>query len=281
METETIKLAKIVIRYWGKKNFQDLLNDVFTRKKIHIRRAYLFHFCHTEYVNGVFYGEINKTKLSKSHEELISKESLEYRPHELDELYEYARFAIFPDHSIVITSKSKFTADDVKQVFIQLFLLNCDEFAQISINYQKDDYDIFAIISSFSKLIEVKIKNLRKSNPSPRPTFEKIEKFLSEEQTDEYSATFLADEQSKGLNRTIESHIMSAISLADAGYAEDSILKGLIKKDGEYGFDLITISTKDKIIQSRIPKTEKSQKVEFINLVFDKFSKYIKYHAEE
>jgi hypothetical protein len=275
METETVVLARIIIKYWGHKSFNELLNSIFLKKKAYTTKSYFFHFNNTELINGNWYGEINKTRLNKSHKELVSKESFEYQQTELDELYEYVRFVIFSDHSIVITSKAKFNSDEFIEIFKNLFALNCEEFAQIYINYRKDDYDIFAIINGFRKLIEVKIKKLRKSNPSPKPTFEKIEKFLQEEKTDMYSATFLSDQRSQiGLTRDINSHIMSGISLTDAGYGKECIIKGITKDNA-----IVIFNTNDKIIQSIITKTE--NRVEFINSVLTKFSKYIEFEKEE
>lgn len=279
MENETVKLARIVINYWGNKSFKELLNSVFSERKAYTTKSYFYHFNNTELINGCYYGEINKTRLQKFHKELISKESLEYQDTELDELHEYARFAIFSDHSIAITSKAKFNSDEFIKVFTELFILNCDEFAQVNINYRRSDLDIFSIINGFWKLIEVKIKKLRKSNPNPKPTFEKIEKFLKEEKTDEYFATFLSDERSEtGLTRDYNSHIMSAISLTDEGYGESTI-KGLQKTKGRAESEIVIINTKDKIIQSRVVKVD--NKIEFINLILNKFSEFIKHEKGE
>lgn len=275
LQTETIKLARIVINYWGKKSFDELLKSVFLNKKAYTSKSYFYHFDHTELINGCYYGEINKTKLRKSHKELTSKESFEYKDTELDELYEYVRFAIFSDHSIAITSKSKFNSDEFIKIFKELFILNCEEFAQIQLNYRISDDDVFLMINGFWKLIEVIIKKLQKSNPSPRPIFEKIEKFMKEEKTDEYSATFSSDKNSEtGLTRDYKSHIMSGISLTDAGYGDECVIKG-ITKDNE----MVIFNTKDKIIQSRIIKA--GNNVEFINLVLNKFSDFIKHEKGE
>lgn len=275
MQTETVKLARIVINYWGEKSFNELLKSVFINKKPYTSKSYFYHFINTELIDGCYYGEINKTKLQKFHKELTSKQLLEYKDIELDELHESARFVIFSDHSIAITSKAKLNSDEFIKIFKELFTFNCDEFAQVSINYRRSDYDIFSIINGFRRLIEVKVKKLRKSNPNPKPTFEKIEEFLRKEKTDEYSATFLSDEQSEtGLTRDYDSHIMSAISLTDEGYGEESIIKGLTKDN-----EIVVFNTNDKIIQSRISKVE--SKIEFINLILDKFSEFIKHEKEE
>jgi hypothetical protein len=275
LQTETVKLARIVINYWGEKSFNELLKSVFINKKPYTSKSYFYHFINTELIDGCYYGEINKTKLQKFHKELTSKQLLEYKDIELDELHESARFVIFSDHSIAITSKAKLNSDEFIKIFKELFTFNCDEFAQVSINYRRSDYDIFSIIDGFRRLIEVKVKKLRKSNPNPKPTFEKIEEFLRKEKTDEYSATFLSDEQSEtGLTRDYDSHIMSAISLTDEGYGEESIIKGLTKDN-----EIVVFNTNDKIIQSRISKVE--SKIEFINLILDKFSEFIKHEKEE
>ena len=275
MQTETVKLARIVINYWGEKSFNELLKSVFLNKKPYTSKSYFYHFINTELIDGCYYGEINKTKLQKFHKELTSKQLLEYKDIELDELHESARFVIFSDHSIAITSKAKLNSDEFIKIFKELFTFNCDEFAQVSINYRRSDYDIFSITNGFRRLIEVKVKKLRKSNPNPTPTFEKIEEFLRKEKTDEYSATFLSDEQSEtGLTRDYDSHIMSAISLTDEGYGEESIIKGLTKDN-----EIVVFNTNDKIIQSRISKVE--SKIEFINLILDKFSEFIKHEKEE
>lgn len=280
MQTETIKLARIVINYWGIKSFNELLKSVFSNNEPYTSKSYFYHFHDTKLIDGCYYGEINKTRLQKFHTELTSKKSFQYNDIELDELHEFARFVIFSDHSIAITSKAKFNSDDFIKIFKELFALNCDEFAQISINYRRNDEDIFSIINAFWKLIEVKIKNLHKSNPSPKPTFEKIETFLKEEKTDEYSATFLSDSNSQtGLTRDYNSHIMSGISLTDAGYGE-SIIKGLQKTEDAKDTEIIIISTKDRIIQSKIAKVERENKTKFINLLLNKFSEYIEHEME-
>jgi hypothetical protein len=280
LQTETIKLGRIVINYWGKKPFNDLLKSVFSNNRPYTSKSYFYHFHETELIEGCYYGEINKTRLQKFHTELTSKESFQYKDIELDELHEYARFIIFSDHSIAITSKAEFNSDNFIKIFKELFALNCDGYAQISINYRRNDEDIFSIINGFWKLIEVKIKNLHKSNPSPKPTFEMIETFLKEEKTDEYSATFLSDSNSEtGLTRDYNSHIMSGISLTDAGYGE-SLIKGLQKTKSVEDIEIIIINTKDRIIQSRIAKVERESKIEFINIVLKKFSKYIEHEME-
>lgn len=280
MQTETIKLGRIVINYWEKKPFNDLLKSVFSNNRPYTSKSYFYHFHETELIDGCYYGEINKTRLQKFHKELTSKESFQYQDIELDELHEFARFVIFSDHSIAITSKAKFNSDEFIKIFKELFALNCEDFAQFSINYRRNDEDIFSIINGFWKLIEVKIKNLHKSNPSPKPTFEKIETFLKEEKTDEYSATFLSNRNSEaGLTRDYNSHIMSGISLTDAGYG-GSIIKGLQKTKSVEDIEIIIINTKDRIIQSRIAKVERESKIEFINLILKKFSEYIEHERE-
>ena len=193
-----------------------------------------------------------------------------------DELIEYSRFCIFPDHTFIVTSRSKFNSDEFIDVFVELFKINTLDFVNLAINYRRDDDDIFNIIYNFKKLIGVEIKNLRKSNPNPKPTFEKIEKFLEEEQTDEFSAEFKSDDISQlGLNRNIDSIIMSAISLTDSGYGNSKIVG--IEKNGE----IRVIKTKDKIIQKVILKKPREEYLEFIKLIKIKFSQYIRTSKNE
>ncbi|HOO54833.1 MAG TPA: hypothetical protein PLY09_06330 [Methanothrix sp.] len=220
----------------------------------------------------VVYAEIYKTKLEGLHKELKSANELEYRDIRINEFYEYNRFVIFPDHTIAMCSKARFSSDEFIRIFKVLFNLNCPNYAvNVDINYRRDDYDIFDIINSFDKMVAVTIKKLRKSNPNPRPTFEKIEKFLEKEQTDEYSAQFISDQNSKyGLTRDHDSHIMSAISLSDEGYGQ-SIIKGI------RGVEQVVINTKDKIIQANVNKADKDKIQDFVGTITKKFSKYIRF----
>lgn len=272
MNTEKIKLGKIVIKIWSGKDFHSTMKTVLAGRKYCTSSAFLYHFNNEKIVSDeIFYGELFKTRLSGEHVELVSDISLKYQDKKLDELYEYVRFCIFPDHSIIMTSKSNFNSDEFIKKFSELFKLNSPEFVRLDIRYVRDDYDIFEIIDNFDKMIEVTIKELRKSNPSPKPTFEKIEKFLENENVDEYSAGFKSDDHSSsGLQRNLNSHIMSAISLTDSGYGESQII-GL--KDGE----MITIKSKDKIIQSIITKLESTEFEEFIKLAWTKFQNFITY----
>jgi hypothetical protein len=199
IRTETIKLGRIVINYWDKIDFKKLMARTLSGRRSHISRSYLYHFTNSQIIGEIIYGEIFKAKLQGRHDELIP-EKLEYRPIQLNELYEFSRFCIFPDHTIAMSSKSKFNSEEFIDIFKKLFSINCQELAQIDINYRRDDYDIFKMIDSFDKMIEVEIKNLRKSNPDPKPSFEAIENFLRNEQTDEYSAHFISGPESvKGL----------------------------------------------------------------------------------
>lgn len=269
IRTETIRLGRIIINCWYKVEFQDIMAKTLKGKKAYISKAYFYHFNDSQLIGEIIYGEIYEARLRRQHNELISPENFEYRPIQLNELHEISKFCIFPDHTIAITSRSKFKSDEFLDIFRKLFNLNCPELVQIEINYRKDDYDIFNIIKSFDKMIEVEIKNLRKSNPDPRPSFEPIEAFLREESTDEYSAHFLANQDSpKGLNRSYSSHIMSAISLTDGGYGR-SWIKGI--KDGS----IIIIRSLDKVIEGSIDRLEEKDPSKFINAVINKFNKYI------
>jgi len=218
----------------------------------------------------VIYGEINKVKYKTKHSELINEEELEYKETELTELYEYCKFCIFPDHTMVISSKSKFDSDEFLKIFLNLFRKNCTELiSRLELHYIRDEEDIFKIIKSFKKMTYVQIHEIRKSNPDPKPTFEKIEKFLDEENTDVYSAEFIS-ESDIGLNRSFTSHIMSAISLAGAGYGECKFSG--VNEEGES----ISIDTRENIVQARIGRTDRDEPRDFIKIVIKRFHKYIK-----
>lgn len=269
IRTETIKLGRIVINYWDKIEFGTFMAETLSGRNAHKSKSYFYHFRNSQRIGKIIYGEIFKARLLGKHEELIP-EKLEYRPIQLNELFEFSRFCIFQDHTIAITSKNKFNSEEFIEIFKKLFNLNSPKLAQIEINYRRDDYDIFKMINSFDKMIEVDIKKLRKSNPDPKPSYEAIEAFLMNEQTDEYSANFISQEESqKGLNRNYNSHIMSAISLTDGGYGA-SIIIGL--KNGER----IIINTIDKIIQGVVSRVSEDDPSGFVVTITNKFSKYIK-----
>lgn len=264
MRKETIRLARASVNFWNKVDFKEIMLKTLIGKKAYISRTYFYHFNDSSLVGDVIYGEIYKARLRGHHNELISPENFEYRQIQMNELHETSKYCIFPDHTIAISSRSKFKSDEFIDIFKKLFNLNCPEFAQIEINYRKDDYDIFNIINSFDKMIEVDIKKLRKSNPDPKPSFDPIETFLKEERTDEYSADFVANQESpKGLNRDYSSHIMSAISLTDAGYGQ-SWITGI--KNGAK----IIIRSIDKIIEGTIDRIEEPDPSRFINAIVEK-----------
>jgi len=268
IRSEVIKLGRIIIGYQGSLDFSELFLKTFSGNRTYTSRSYLYHFANGELVDEIIYGEIYKAKLRGLHNELIP-DKLQYKSIQLNELYEYNRFCIFPDHTIAMCEKSKFTSDDFSKVFRKLFTRNCPDFAQIGLNYRRNDYDIFEIINGFDKMISVEVKHLKKSNPSPKPTFEKIENFLKKEQTDDFSAEFLSNSNSTdGLSRDMESHIMSAISLSDGGYGESKIVG--LKEDAR-----IVINTSDKIIQDTIEKTKHENSEGFISDIVRKFGKYI------
>lgn len=257
-----------MINYWDKIDFNAFIAETLSGRKAYTSRSYFYHFANFRLIGNKIYGEIYKAKLQGVHNELIP-EKLEYRPIQLSELFESSRFCIFSDHTIAMTSKAKFNSEEFIDIFEKLSNLNSPKLAQFTINYRRDDYDIFKMIDSFDKMIEVEIKNLKKSNPDPRPSYEPIETFLKKEQTDEYSAHFISNGDSeRGLNRNYNSHIMSAISLTDGGYGE-SIIIGF--KNGEK----IIINTIDKIIQGSINKVAEDDTSGFVVSVINKFSKYI------
>ena len=268
---ETVKLAEIVIQYWGETNFEDLFFQAISGKHKTSTSAYLYHFSNSHMISkDVIYGEINKVKYNTRHSELVNEDKLEYKETELTELFEFCRFCIFPNHTMVISSKSKFDSDEFLKTFLDLFRKNCSELiSRLELHYIRDEEDIFKIIKGFKRMTYVKIHEIRKSNPDPRPTFEKIEKFLDDENTDVYSAEFKS-ESDIGLNRSLSSHIMSAISLAGAGYGECKFLG--LKENGES----ISIDTRENIIQARIVRVDQDKPVEFIKIVVKRFPKYIK-----
>ncbi|MCK9442106.1 MAG: hypothetical protein M0Q13_11875 [Methanothrix sp.] len=146
----------------GEMDFSGLFLKTLSGSRTYTSRSYLYHFANSKLVDKNIYGEIFKAKLHGLHNEFIP-DKLQYRSIQLNELYDYNRFCIFPDHTIAICDKSKFTSDDFLKVFQKLFTRNCPEFAQINLNYRRDDYDIFEIIKGFDKMIDVDIKHLKKS----------------------------------------------------------------------------------------------------------------------
>lgn len=271
MRIETIKLGRIVIRSWENIDFKSIMLKVLSGRKPYKSKVYLFHFNNERLLfDDVVYGEIFKTHLHSQHKELISEHQLAYDETVIDELYEYNRFCIFPDHSIIMSSKSKFNSDEFINVFRHLFNLNYAEFVQFAVHYRRDDYDIFQIIDRFDKMLEVEIKKVGKSNPDPTPTFDKIERFFEEEKVDEYSADFKADEGSEGLSRDRGGHIMSAISLTDSGYGDSKIV-------GVKGNEYITIRSRDKILQTTIEKVDMENVEEYIRKAWHKFRAHINY----
>lgn len=118
----------------------------------------------------------------------------------------------------------------------------------------------------FSKLVEVTLTNIRKSNPTPRPTFKKIEDLLNNEKTDVLNATFKS-EKTEGLSRELDSLIMSGISIADSGYG-DSLIIGQ-NPNGHFE----KIKLKDNVIRNGIH--EPGNKQEFVRLIIEIYKKYI------
>ena len=222
----------------------------------------------------IIYGEINKVKYKTKHHELINEENLEYKETELTELFEFCRFCIFPNHTMVISSKSKFDSDEFLKVFLKLFQKNCSEMvSRLQLHYIRNEEDIFKIIKTFKKMTYVQIHEIRKSNPDPRPTFEKIEKFLDNESTDVYSAEFKSESE-KGLNRSYNSHIMSAISLAGAGYGECKFSG--VNENGES----VSVDTRENIVQARIMRPERDEPSDFIRIVIKRFPIYINFEIK-
>ena len=267
-----VNLGRITHKSFGKENpFEVILRGLKGQHPVSTK-SFLYHLKNagvfSESSFKVIYGEMYKSKLSSKHQ-VLNKENLSYNPEIIDELFSVSRFVIFTDLSIVFTSNSKLKDDTFIEIIKILYGLNSEDlFSQIEIHYRKEDFDIFKKIESFSRMVEVELINIRKSNPTPRPTFEKIEAFLSREKTDVLNAKFKS-ETSEGLARDLESHIMSGISIADSGYG-DSIISGQ-KPNGD--FEMIKL--KDKVIRKRIQYIPFEEKEKFIQLVVEEFGNYI------
>lgn len=234
-------------------------------------KSFLYHFKNVDTFNfseKLIYGEIYKSKLSSEHK-VLDKSNLTYNSEKIDEFFSMSRFVIFNDLSIVFTSNYLLKDDDFINVFKNLYSRNADEYAsKIKIHYRKEDFDIFEKIKSFSRLVEVELINIRKSNPTPKPTYERIEALLNKEKTDVFNAK-LKSEKPDGLARDLNSLIMSAISIADSGYG-DSIIVGQ-----NFNNDIEKIKLKDFVIRKRIENIPIEENQNFINLIVTKFKKYV------
>ncbi|MDW7732790.1 MAG: hypothetical protein SCH66_10230 [Methanolobus sp.] len=270
--TIQVSLGRITHKSFGKEDPFGVILRGLKGKNIVSTKSFLYHlknvFAYSKSDFEVIYGELYKSKLSSKHQ-VLDKTNLTYGPEIIDEFFSVSQFVIFRDLSIVFTSSSKLRDDNFIEMIEILYSLNSEElFSQIEVHYRKEDFDIFKKIESFSRMIEVELINIRKSNPTPRPTFEKIEAFLSRERTDVLNAKFKS-ETSDGLARDLESHIMSGISISDSGYG-DSIITGQ-KQNGDFE----TIRLKDKVIRKRIQYLPLEEKEQFINLIIEMFGKYV------
>jgi hypothetical protein len=108
---EVIKLGRIIIGYFGDMDISELFLKTLSGNRTYTSKSYLYHFANSKLVDKIIYGEIFKAKLQGLHNELIP-EKLQYRSIQINELYDYNRFCIFPDHTIAICEKSKFNSDD-------------------------------------------------------------------------------------------------------------------------------------------------------------------------
>lgn len=264
-------LGRITHTSFGKEKAQDVIYKGLKGSNSLSSKNFFYHFKNvgifTQPIN-LIYGEIYKTKLSSEHK-VLNKKDLTYNPEIIDEFFSMNRFVIFNDLSIVFTSSYQFKEDIFINIFKKLYSINSEEYAsQINIHYRKEDFNIFEKINSFSRLVEVELMNIRKSNPTPKPTFEKIEALLKKEKTDVLNAKFIS-EKSEGLARGLESHIMSAISIADSGYG-DSIILGQ-KQNGVFE----KIKLRDYVIRKRIQYIPPEEKKEFIHLIIEVFGQYI------
>ena len=272
-KTIQVNLGKITHKFFGKEMPLDIIYAGLKGNMAVSSTSFLYHFNNVDLLkipeSAVIYGELYKSKLSSKHDVLVDKDTLIYDPEIIDELFAISKFVIYSDLSIVFTSSSKINDDTFIKYFKALYHRNATElFSNIEIHYQKDDFDIFEKIKSFSRLVEVELINVRKSNPCPKPTFEKIEALLDKEKTDILSAKFKSEKKT-GLARDLESHIMSGISIADSGYG-DSIIVGQ-NVDGNFE----KIKLKDRAIRKRIDEKATTEKARFAIFVYKLFGEYI------
>lgn len=272
-KTIQVNLGKITHKFFGQDKPFDIIYAGLKGNLVISSKLFLYHFNNVDLLkvsdSHVMYEQLYKSKLSSKHDVLVDKETLTYDPEIIDELFAISEFFIYSDLSIVFTSSHKIDDDIFIKYFKELYHHNANElFSNIEIHYQKDDFDIFEKIKSFSRLVEVKLINVRKSNPFPKPTFKKIEALLDKEKTDVLTAKFIS-EKSTGLARDLDSHIMSGISIADSGYG-DSIILG---QNADGNFEKINL--KDRAIRKRIDETATKDKTQFATLVYKMFGKYI------
>ncbi|MCM1987493.1 hypothetical protein [Methanococcoides seepicolus] len=272
-KTIQVNLGKITHKFFGKDKPLDIIYSGLKGNVAVSSPSFLYHFNNVELLKipdtDAIYGELYKSKLSSKHDVLVDKDTLTYDPEIIDELFTISKFVIYSDLSIVFTSNFKLNDDAFIKYFKILYHRNAPElFSNIEIHYQKDDFDIFEKINSFSRLVEVELINIRKSNPCPKPTFEKIEALLDKEKTDVLYAKFKS-EKDAGLARDLESHIMSGISIADSGYG-DSVILGQ-NTDGNFE----KIKLKDRAIRKRVDEKATTEKARFAIFVHKLFGKYI------
>lgn len=272
-KTIQVNLGKITHKSFGKEKPLDVIYGGLKGNVVVSSKSYLYHFKKVDLFeinqSCAIYGELYKSKLSSKHEVLTNKETLTYDPEIIDELFAVSKFVIFMDLSIAFTSNHKMNDATFMDYFKKVYHVNANEFgSKIEIHYQKDDFDIFEKINSFSRLVEVYLINIRKSNPCPKPTFEKIEALLDKEKTDVLTAKFKSEKQT-GLSRDLDSHIMSGISIADSGYG-DSVILGQ-NPDGNFE----KINLRDKALRKRIDETVTDEKKQFALVLLSVFKKYI------
>ena len=269
-KTIQVNLGRITHSSFGKSNPFDVIFSGLKGKMPLYTNSFLYHLNNIKIYKSsdkVIYGELYKSKLLSEHQ-VLDKTDLTYNPEVIDELFNISRFVIFADLSIVFTSSHMLKDDSFIDIFEKLYHINSEElFSHIKIYYRKADFEIFEKIRSFSRLDTVELINIRKSNPTPRPTFEKIEAFLEREKTDVLTAKFKSEKE-EGLARDVDSHIMSGISIADSAYG-DCIIEGQ-KPNGDFE----RIKLKDKVIRKRIEKIPLEDKERFVNLISEKFGKY-------
>lgn len=270
MGTEELKLCKVRIISYEEKSFEVMMEQVFTSDINYISGKSTFFFKnYFKDSNDLIYGEAHKFKLNKIDIDLSDDmaSEVENRHNPLEAI---VRFIIFSNHTIVISSKQKFNSDMFIKMFDYIFSSLYPKYeAEASISYMKEDDDIFSIIRNFKRLVEVEVKGLKKSNPSPKPTFKEIEDFMKKVSTDVYSMKMVSYDK-QGLDRSDDGHTMSAISLSNSGYADKCEFIG-----EEVSGDFKRINIKDLIIGKRVEKVPDEDREGFINSVVKAFHKYV------
>jgi len=133
--------------------------------------------------------------------------------------------------------------------FCKLFEFSLDNmFVNAEIQSIEEEYKIFEVIKSFSKIKRLDIY-LHPSNPSNRDRWQRTDDRLKNLGAASYSEHYEADPEIGNLNIVEDEDINSKISMADDGYGKADIT-------GEIDGELRTISTSDNPISTQAPNDE-------------------------